>query len=450
MVLMLALAIFALGGFMTVSSIKRRSDMSRASFIRISQIVENTLNGVLEEEQGLNNHVIEHVVNLSNENTTVAIFSEDMKMLISSSNASNLISELGQKVQIDKIMSTAYKGDPYIITKITSSVKPYVIFIATNIASDQNIGNSQIIFTLSSGLIALSLIWFLTRWFLSKNLIKPINIISTAANQIAQGNLSTQVTVKSGDEMETLANSINTIASRLKGYITQLKTIDKVKDDFITIASHNLRTPVAELKGGIEALSMVEGVDNQLIEQMQKTLKSLDYLSENLLKIVNLESDKSVRVEVAEIDLNKILEESVSIKRSEIDEKKIQLIERFTQEPVLVKVAGAQIIDAVIHIIENAIKFSNESGIVEVSVTRDKKLGMIVVADHGVGVSEEKQKNLFNKFQRGTDLMTYNYEGVGVGLYICKLIVEQHHGTIELTSTIGKGTTVSIILPVVG
>ncbi len=450
MVLMLALAIFALGGFMTVSSIKRRSDMSRASFIRISQIVENTLNGVLEEEQGLNNHVIEHVVNLSNENTTVAIFSEDMKMSISSSNASNLISELGQKAQIDKIMSTAYRGDPYIITKITSSVKPYVIFIATNIASDQNIGNSQIIFTLSSGLIALSLIWVLTRWFLSKNLIKPINIISTAANQIAQGNLSTQVTVKSGDEMETLANSINTIASRLKGYITQLKTIDKVKDDFITIASHNLRTPVAELKGGIEALSMVEGVDNQLIGQMQKTLKSLDYLSENLLKIVNLESDKSVRVEVAEIDLNKILEESISIKRSEIDEKKIQLIERFTQEPVLVKVAGAQIIDAVIHIIENAIKFSNESGIVEVSVTRDKRLGKIIVTDHGVGVSEEKQKNLFNKFQRGTDLMTYNYEGVGVGLYICKLIVEQHHGTIELASTIGKGTTVSIILPVVG
>jgi signal transduction histidine kinase len=101
------------------------------------------------------------------------------------------------------------------------------------------------------------------------------------------------------------------------------------------------------------------------------------------------------------------------------------------------------------NILDNAYKFTHEGGIIELNaVDIDNKLE-VIVKDNGIGIAANEITQLFTKFHRATDTLVYDYEGMGIGLYLTKLIVEQHNGTVEVESTEGKGSTFTFYLPIV-
>jgi signal transduction histidine kinase len=141
--------------------------------------------------------------------------------------------------------------------------------------------------------------------------------------------------------------------------------------------------------------------------------------------------------------LKKLIDEYAPVARA----KGIQFASHLPPGPQMVPLHELTFGSAIANILDNAIKFTAESGNVSLQAEQNENNFVITVTDTGVGIAAEELPKLFTKFHRGTDLMQYDYEGTGIGLYATKLIIDQHGGSIDVASTFGKGTTVTIAMP---
>lgn len=230
-----------------------------------------------------------------------------------------------------------------------------------------------------------------------------------------------------------------------------LKKLNEVKGEFISLASHQLRTPATGVKQYIGML--LEGYAGDLNED-QKLMATTAYESNerqiqivnDLLKVANIDAGK-VTLQKRNIDINKLLQ-------SIIDEQKTTFASR--QQTVTLSIPKTEceaLLDeerirmVLENIIDNASKYTPEGKSIIVSVKCTKKSISIAIRDQGVGIAERDINKLFKKFTRISNPLSNSVGGSGLGLYWAKKIIDLHSGTIDIKSTIGKGSTFTVRLP---
>ena len=308
----------------------------------------------------------------------------------------------------------------------------------------QSIVLNIIIVSLIILLISLVL-WYL---LINKLFLSPVADISKRALKISTGDLSQKIESKRKDEIGDLALAVDTMANSLKDDIAKLQQLDKLKSEFMMITSHNLRTPVSIIKGYIDNMRNMDPPENILamLEPISVNANRLGEYAEDALTVSSIENGKDI-LGLTLVDIAPLLR-TVSDEFSKLAEQKKlsfdSLIE--TSSKVNINVPGFR--SALWNLLDNAYKFTKEGQSVSLMAVDNNGNLEVSVKDTGVGISSDELPKLFTKFHRATDTLKFDYEGVGIGLYVSKLVIEQQGGTIKAESKLGEGSVFTIFIPI--
>ena len=227
----------------------------------------------------------------------------------------------------------------------------------------------------------------------------------------------------------------------------RLRELDRLKDEFVSLVSHELRTPLTSIRGYVELMLAEELNDDQrrFLGIVDRNSERLLHLVSDLLFLAQIEAGK-LAIEVGSLDLKKVVEECIEAATAVAESNGIELEAELERLPKIEgdRVRLHQVLD---NLLSNALKFTPSGGRVDVRLRRDGETAVVEVADSGLGIPEEEQARLFERFFRSSSATENAIPGTGLGLTITKAIVDRHGGRIELESAEGAGTTVRVRLP---
>jgi signal transduction histidine kinase len=312
--------------------------------------------------------------------------------------------------------------------------------------------------------------------WVSGRITGPIRELHEGAEIIGSGNLDYRVNIKTGDEIEWLAEEFNKMAGELKvSYATleqkvkdktrelentnieleqanrDLLTTNKAKDEFLSVMSHELRTPLNVVMGYSGMIK--EGILGTINPEQERALEKVITRSSDLLVMItqilqatSIEAGK-VKVEKREVELSDLLDDLKS-SYEVVTDKRIVLNWDYPPGPLMIKTDGEKLKHILLNLINNAIKFTDK-GHVSIAVRYRPEAGAaeFQVADTGVGIPEEMLPSIFEMFRQVDSSETRSYGGVGIGLYIVKKYTELLGGKIAAESALGQGSAFTITLP---
>lgn len=248
-----------------------------------------------------------------------------------------------------------------------------------------------------------------------------------------------------------LYTSLQETTDKLKKANETLQELNKLKDEFVSLASHELRTPMTAIKGSLS--TVLEGYAGEVPKEAKEFLTAsynendrLIRLVNNLLNISRIESGR-FSFSFEKVNLDELISEVVNNLEIAAREKNLFLRYQGNNSLPHVFVDSDKIKEVLINLIGNATKYTHEGGVLVKTEFRDGKV-IVSVSDTGHGISKEDQEILFQKFSRVQKEYSKQAGGTGLGLYICKKIIEGHQGEIWLQSEVGKGSTFFFSVPV--
>jgi signal transduction histidine kinase len=229
----------------------------------------------------------------------------------------------------------------------------------------------------------------------------------------------------------------------------RLVELDHMKQQLIALVSHELRTPIISIGGYTEL--MLEGLAGDITNEQREYLQIVQRNSGRLGRLVDdlvqIEEVKSgLRVELAVVDLHRIVREATAAAGTKAEEEGIA-VHVSSEGSCLVHGDQSRLGQVVDNLISNAIKYAAAGGSIDIRLSSDGRVVILEVEDHGPGISPEDQARLFSPFFRTPSAIASNTPGSGLGLSIVKSIIEQHQGEIVVNSTLHQGTTFRITLP---
>ena len=305
-----------------------------------------------------------------------------------------------------------------------------------------------------------------------KQLLNPIKQLIVGTKKLSGGDFSYTVKVTSNDELRELANTFNSMSQDISRLISdlniknsnldratnqlsyaneQLKLADITKEEFISMASHQLGTPLAAIDGYLTLAS--EGYYGAINEKLDKTISRalgrtqvMKGLLLDLLDVSRMTANRFY-LDVKATDLNNIISEEVHELVSAAEQARVQLTYHPPAQSLpLINLDEQKTRQAVMNLLTNAINYTN-GGTVNVYLQTDGTVAQYTVVDNGIGVPENQKSNLFNKFYRADNAKNSRPNGTGIGLYLVKRVVEDQGGKIIFRSEQGKGSTFGFILP---
>ena len=249
--------------------------------------------------------------------------------------------------------------------------------------------------------------------------------------------------------LKSSENARKALIKDLESKNIRLENLDEVKNNFLGMAAHDLRNPLASVRGFSEML--IENEAN-LDEDSKEMLQMIQDISNHMLDLVNDLLDYSViesgniQLEPRQENLKTLLEKRIRLSRIFAEKKKIILCEHLNEIPELPLDSG-RIIQVIDNLISNAIKYSPPETQVDISIKNKGGYAWVNVQDEGPGLTEEDQKKLFQEFQNLSSKPTGGESSTGLGLAIVKKIVEAHEGQLKVESFPGKGSTFSFGIP---
>ena len=303
---------------------------------------------------------------------------------------------------------------------------------------------SLLVFSLLSLLITSAVTFAAISYFI----LRPVRKVSEQAAKISAGDLEQQISVDGTNEIARLGQAVNAMADSLKADIVKLQELDKVKNEFMAITSHNLRTPLTIINGYLESIDMYNTVEElkKAIGRIGESVTRLDGFAEDVLTIS--------KYELGEGKTNKDLVDVRELVQKICDEAKATAemheltFESSLETNAAVLIGKPYLRSAILNIVDNAIKFTKKGGTVRISATEQNGIARVAVSDTGIGIKASEIPQLFTKFHRGTSVTVYDYEGTGIGLYASKIIIEEAGGTITVETKEGQGSTFTINLPI--
>ena len=230
--------------------------------------------------------------------------------------------------------------------------------------------------------------------------------------------------------------------------ITHLKELDRIKSEFVSTVSHDLRTPLTTIQGYIDLLPRVGPLNEQqgqFIDRVQKSLSAITELVGDLLDIGRIEA--GFDLDMTEIQLGPLVTEAVVELRPRALAKRQALQIHVPADLTPVRGNARRLHQVVSNLVGNAIKYTPEGGRIEVSALEGENHVVINVSDDGIGIPLDDQPYVFDKFFRANTPETAEIPGTGLGLSIVKSVVEKHGGRVWVESTLGEGSTFTLLLP---
>ncbi len=237
--------------------------------------------------------------------------------------------------------------------------------------------------------------------------------------------------------------------------VTKEQEIDKMKSEFVSVASHQLRTPLSASKWFLEMLINQEAgkVNKEQLEYLDHTYKSNERmiaLVNDLLNVSRIESG-TIAIEPIPTDIDGMIKSVIFELTPKVKEKKLKVVYNGLKGGIpQIKIDPKLIRQVFQNLLSNAVKYTNEDGQAGVRVKKDKKYLTFEVFDTGVGIPKAQQPKVFKKFFRADNVITLQTEGTGLGLYVAKSVVDASGGKIWFKSTEGKGTSFFFSLPLSG
>ncbi|MFD0697545.1 sensor histidine kinase [Paenibacillus sp. GCM10027628] len=313
------------------------------------------------------------------------------------------------------------------------------IFLYTPIVNIQgtinDINRAIFVSALLIGLLAITVLYFVSRHF-----VKPIQSMSRTAEALATGDFSGRVAVRGKDEIASLADSLNRMAGKLE-------KVEEGRKRFLSEISHELRTPLTTIRASLQGIvdGVVEPQDAQdfISVSLGETVR-LSKMVDDLLELSSFE-EKKVELHMGPVDVSELMALVVTQLKMKAKSKHIELL---TEEgkPLVVYADADRLRQVLINLLDNAINHIPEGSTAGIRVKSIKNESWIEVWDNGPGISPDKLPHLFDRFYKADE--SRNRSGAGLGLTICKHIVEAHGGSIRVQSQVRQGTVFSIFLPV--
>lgn len=290
------------------------------------------------------------------------------------------------------------------------------------------------------GVSAIALIAaYLSLLFVTQLFVNPIEAIARGAREIASGNLKYRIKVGSRDELGQLAQELNQMAEKMS-------ELERLKEDFISGITHDLRSPVTGIKlaaGNIireYRMAKFTRIPEQVF-LVEENAERLNRLIDMLLRVSKIESGKET-LSLKKCSVEEIISGIIQANRPYAAEKHLPLDLIVENETADICIDPEKMEQALANLITNSLKFT-DTGAVLVYIRQHADTLQVRVSDTGCGIAPEQRRHMFEKFQKGTNSPT----GSGLGLYLAKKIIELHKGTIDYKSVPGKGTEFTVVLP---
>ncbi len=232
----------------------------------------------------------------------------------------------------------------------------------------------------------------------------------------------------------------------------RLREIDKIKSEFVSVAAHQLRTPLSGIKWSLDMIAKgylgpINEKQKSIILKTYETNDRMILLVNNLLNTERIESG-TTEINYKKVDLKELIVDVLYYIKPMANDKNITINTSSDKDVVTVKVDSDKMKEVFQNIIENSVKYTKENGNIDIDMFIQKNNVVVSVSDNGIGIPDGYKDKVFEKFYRADNARKIKTEGSGLGLYVAKEIVERHGGTLSFESEEGIGTTFYISIPV--
>jgi heavy metal sensor kinase len=278
-------------------------------------------------------------------------------------------------------------------------------------------------------------------FFMASRVLKPVERIRQTAQEIEESDLSRRIEAGGEDELGRLVSTLNLMIGRLETAFGRQR-------QFTADASHELRTPLAIVQAESTLALRKKRTPDEYRKSLEMISQEADHMSAvvgKLLYLARIDAGKE-QVNFEKINLKDVLAEISSDVETLAGEKGLEF-RLGSMEDLWVEGDRVRLEQLFLNLLENAIRYTPDGGVVSAAMARDGKQAVIAIKDTGIGISKEHMPHLFERFYRVDKARSRAEGGAGLGLAICKHIVQVHHGKIEVQSKVGKGSIFSVFLP---
>ena len=279
-------------------------------------------------------------------------------------------------------------------------------------------------------------------FFIPRIMLRPFNRLSDAISEVKSGFTDETITVNDYVETEHIADSFNQVMERMK-------VMEESRQEFVSNVSHELKTPLTSVKVLADSLNNQEDVPVEVYKDfMSDICEEIDRensIINDLLSLVKMDK-KSTNLNITSVDVNALIE-SVFKRLSPLAQRnQVEMVFESIRQ-VTAELDEVKFTLALTNLIENGIKYNQRDGVVKVTLDADYQFFTITVTDTGIGIAEEDQKSIFERFYRVDKSHSREIGGTGLGLAITRSAILLHRGSIVVNSELGKGTTFTVKVP---
>ena len=291
-------------------------------------------------------------------------------------------------------------------------------------------------------ILAISILVILFAFYYAGRIIKPLNRVADSMDRVTEGYMDETLSIKGFTEIERISDSFNQMLGKLQ-------TLENSRQEFVSNVSHELKTPMTSIKVLADSLLQQENLPVELYREflvdINDEIERENKIITDLLSLVKLDKT-AAELNITTIRINDLLEQILKRLRPIAAKRNIDLVFE-SYRPVMAEVDEIKLSLAINNLIENAIKYNYDSGWVGVSLNADHKFFYIKVSDTGVGIPEDEQENIFERFYRVDKARSRETGGTGLGLSITRNAILLHRGAIKVYSREKEGTTFTVRIP---
>ncbi len=287
-------------------------------------------------------------------------------------------------------------------------------------------------------------------FIISRSFSKPIRELYKAAQELEKGNFKIQTNIKTNDELAQLSEALNRSALALSKMEEERNNLDRSKSEFLSITSHELRTPITPLKAQLQMLQQeyfgkLTDKQKESLSIILRNAERLNKIIEDFLEISRIEAAR-LKFSFRKTNLHDTVKETIDFMTGFAKEKNISLKSTTNQLPI-VEIDPDRISQVLRNLVHNAIKFSPQNSTIDIIAELQKDYILFSVKDQGVGLNIEDQIRVFEPFYQVEGSLSRNYGGTGLGLTICRGIIEAQKGKIWVESKPNIGSTFYFTIP---
>ena len=314
-----------------------------------------------------------------------------------------------------------------------------------SVSTDNIETTKQVLYTHGGVIIGIAMILLaMFSVFLADRMVRPIHKITGAIENVTEGYSDDVLHVDTFTETRQLSEAFNKMLGRLK-------ILDESREEFVSNVSHELKTPMTSMKVLADSLLEQDNVPVEMYQEfMQDIAKEIDRENQIITDLLSLvKMDRSGQtMNIQTMNINDLLEQILKRLKPIAEKKNVEMVmESF--RPVNAEIDETKFTLAVSNLVENAIKYNRENGWVHVSLNADHKYFYVKVEDSGIGIPEQDQAHIFERFYRVDKSHSREIGGTGLGLAIARNAVLVHRGSIKVYSNEGEGTTFTVRIPLI-